>query len=252
MHFREQGSGTETILFLHGNLSSSRWWQRVFAFLPSQWRAIAVDLPGYGQSAAPQTKYGLEQMSADVAELCDHLQLSSFMLVGHSMGGGVALLHALQNQTKVRALVLIDPIPANGLHLPDEVFDLLEQMKSSYPQMKEGLRATAPTAPDDDFFRSLVEEALQSSPQAFREIPKSMAQFDVSARLNEIACPTLCIQGENDVLIPRADVERMCALIPDCTLVAMAGVGHCPPIEAPEELTRLLVNFLTAVPQPVP
>jgi branched-chain amino acid transport system permease protein len=252
MYFRERGSGPPTILFLHGNLSSSLWWDKVLALLPPGWRAIAPDFHGYGRSTAPPEKYGIEEMAADVAALRQRLNLSSFVLVGHSMGGAVALQYALQNPENIQALLLVDPVPASGLHLPNEVFELLETMKSDFSSMKEGLRGTAPGAPDDAFFHSLVQGALESTPQAFREIPKSMAEFDVSARLNEIACPTLCVMGENDLLISKKDIERMCEVISNCAFVEMPGVGHCPSIEAPEELTRLLVSFLAeAIPQRV-
>lgn len=253
MYFREQGSGPATVLFLHGNLSSSRWWEKVFALLPASWRLIAPDFRGFGSSEAPPEIYGLGQIVADVAALVEHLQLREFALVGHSLGGAVALQYALDRPGEARAVVFVDPVPANGLHFPDDVFDLLSGMRSSRDGMKEGLKAVAPAAPDDEFFDQLVQEALAATPRAFLEIPEAMARFDVTERLAEIACPALCILGEKDLLIPKEDVKRMSALIRNCGFVEMKRVGHCPPIEAPEEFAQLLVEFLsTACPWAVP
>src|ERR1700676_1787767 len=245
MHFREQGRGPVTILFLHGNLSSSRWWEKVFSFLPADWRAIAPDFRGFGSSEAPPEGFGIEGMVRDLEALVNDLQLLSFAVVGHSLGGGVGLQYALDHPRQVWALGLVDPVPANGLHLPEEVFGLLVSMKASHAAMKEGLKATAPSAPGDDFFELLVEDALRSTPQAFLEIPKSAARFNVSGRLKDLACPALCVQGESDALIPREDVERMCHSIPNGLFVEMKNVGHSPPIEAPEELARQLIDFFS-------
>jgi pimeloyl-ACP methyl ester carboxylesterase len=250
MHFIERGSGPLTIVFLHGNLSSSRWWEKVFAFLPPIWRAIAPDFRGFGNSAAPPEVYRIEEMAGDLEVLARDLRLARFAVVGHSLGGGVGLQYALDQPKKVWALGLVDPVPAGGLHFPDEVFSLLASMKSNPALMREGLKATAPGAPDDEFFELLVQDALRSTPQAFLEIPKSTAGFNVSARIKDLSCPALCIHGERDDLIPREDVERMCRSIPRCSFVAMEGVGHSPPIEAPEALARRLIDFFSVVGPP--
>jgi pimeloyl-ACP methyl ester carboxylesterase len=246
MHFTERGSGPFTIVFLHGNLSSSRWWEKVFAFLPASWRAIAPDFRGFGNSAAPPEVYRIEEMAGDLEALARDLRLDRFAVVGHSLGGGVGLQYALDHPRNVWALGLVDPVPANGLHFPEQVFGLLASMKSGHGAMKEGLKATAPGAPDDDFFELLVEDALRSTPQAFLEIPKSTGGFNLSGRLKELSCPVLCVQGERDDLIPREDVERMCRSIPNCRLVELKQVGHSPPIEAPEDLVRHLIDFFSA------
>lgn len=247
LYFRQQGAGPATLLFLHGNLSSSLWWEKVFGLLPPSWRAIAPDLRGYGRSPAfAETKDFIGCMAADIATLYERLALPSVVLIGHSLGGAVALQFALENPRRVQAMVLVDPVPAGGLHLPAEVFDLLNGMKSSRSFLKEGLRASAPNAPDDAFFDSLVEEALRAAPQAFREIPQAAAEFNVRARLRELACPTLCVMGENDLLIPKQDVLEMSSRIRNSTFVEMPGVGHCPNIEAPEKFTRLLLDFVAS------
>jgi pimeloyl-ACP methyl ester carboxylesterase len=246
VYFKQQGSGPGEILFLHGNLGSSRWWDKVFSLLPPDWRAIAPDFRGFGRSPALTGDFTIAAAAKDVAALIERMQLSRPALVGHSLGGAVALQYALDNPRKIRALVLVDPVPPGGLHLSADVFRLLDDMRRRPGMMKEGLRATAPSAPDDDFFASLVQDALQSTPQAFLEIPNATAKFDVMGRLRELSCPTLCILGKDDFLVPREDVSRMCGLISNCVLEEMEGVGHCPPIEAPERLTELLIQFLRA------
>lgn len=243
MHYRTSGSGSQTMLFLHGNFASSLWWEKVMVQMPPAWRAVAPDMRGFGQSDKPPAGYTVDQLAEDVSSLVGKLELNDFVLVGHSLGGAVALSFTLDHQERVRALVLLDPVPAGGLRFDEEILRGLSGIQNSRAALGAGMKISAPTAPEDDFFSRLVDEALIATPQAFHEILASVTKFDVVDRLPQLRVPVLCVMGELDALIPRADVIKMQTRIPNCRVEIMGGVGHSPQVEAPRDFLQLLLGF---------
>jgi pimeloyl-ACP methyl ester carboxylesterase len=234
------------VVMLHGNLSSSRWWERLAPLLGSDLRLILPDLRGYGRSPAAPPGYDAQQMAADVRRVMEERGIERAVLVGHSMGGAVAMLLAAGMGERAEALALIDPVPACGLALPPETLAMMEAMRTDRASLAAALGAIAHSAPRDAYFDALVEEAAHSDPQAWREIPVSFTDFDIVARLPRILCPVLCIMGGEDTIIPARDVDAMCRQFSHCEQVTLPGVGHCPQIEAPsacaEALRRLLAH----------
>lgn len=250
LHYREREGGSPTLLFLHGNLASSRWWEKIFPLLPVGWRALALDLRGYGLSDRPASGYSVDVWTADVEAFVRAKKIERMVLVGHSLGGAVALQYALDYPSVLAALVLLDPVPADGLHLGPQVFELLASMQRTLSAMKEGLIATAPAALVDAFFDQLVAEGFRSIPAAFKEIPAALSGFDVFPRLSTLSVPTLCLLGEHDLLIPRRDIERMQRRIPNSRLAIISGVGHSPQIENPPAFMKHLLTFMEDCVQP--
>ena len=111
------GDEGETVVFLHGNVSSSRFFEHVLADLPDRHRAIAPDLRGYGDSETKpvDATNGLGDFEGDVRALADELELSKpFVLVGWSNGGGVAMRYAIDHPDDVADLVLVNPLSPYG------------------------------------------------------------------------------------------------------------------------------------------
>lgn len=110
------GSGSEAVLFIHGNGSSAAFWEETMLALPKDYAGYAVDLRGYGETeAAPvDATLGLDDMVEDVVASADALGLESFHLVGHSMGGGVAMKVAIRVPDRLRSLTLVDSMSPFG------------------------------------------------------------------------------------------------------------------------------------------
>src|SRR5438045_5429824 len=116
-HYEEAGTGRNVLVLVHGNFASSRWWKPVLDRVPARWRAYAMDLRGCGQTA-PSSKggsaqYSIPQLATDLGNFVERLHLPAFHLVGHSLGGAVALEFALRRSQRVRSLALVAP-PAPG------------------------------------------------------------------------------------------------------------------------------------------
>lgn len=114
--------------------------------------------------------------------------------------------------------------------------------------LRSSLAWIASAAPHDDYFESLVEDAEQSGEQAWRDVPVSFAQFDVTGRLDQITCPVLCVMGEDDGVIPADGGAAMCRRLKHCEQIMLECVGHCPQIEAPLACAAALERFLSRLP----
>src|SRR5580765_947347 len=107
--YEEAGSGDPPMLFVHGIGNHTFFAAQVDYFSRSH-RVVAPDLPGYGQSDAPEREYGIASFADDVAWLCDELDLHGAVIVGHIMAGAVALELAAAHPELPSAIVLLDPI----------------------------------------------------------------------------------------------------------------------------------------------
>src|SRR5476649_734535 len=121
IHVKDHGNGTLPIVFLHYWGGSSRTWDDVIAALPAEYRTIAPDLRGWGDSDAPATGYALADFANDAQQMIDALDLQQYVLVGHSMGGKIAQLLASRRPRGLAGLVLVAPSPPVPLQLPPEV-----------------------------------------------------------------------------------------------------------------------------------
>jgi len=115
IHYEASGGGKTVLVFLHGNFGSWRWWQPVLKRLPEDYRAYALDLRGCGETGRPGTGHSVEQLASDLYEFSRGLGLPVFHLVGHSLGGAVAMQFALEHPEMVRSMLLAAPAPAEGM-----------------------------------------------------------------------------------------------------------------------------------------
>ncbi len=252
MHLREGGEGSSTTLLIHGWAVPGTVWDPVLERWPARaGRVLAPDLRGTGFSSKPRDGYGLEDDVADVLALIDELGLKDIAVVGHSKGGTIAQRVALERPDLVRKLVLLCPVPASGVPFDDGTLGYFRSLCGPRDGLQQLLVMTTAKAPDPALLKALVEsmssvavESLLGGLDAFRT-----ANF--ADRIGGIKAPTFIIGGEADpVLTPAMLTEFVADKIPGARFQTIPGVGHYPQIEAPDELTRLLVE-LTAGPTAV-
>ncbi|WP_322802399.1 alpha/beta hydrolase [Thermoflexus sp.] len=106
----------EPVVFIHGNVSSATFWEETMQALPAGFRAIAPDLRGYGESERRpvDATRGLRDFSDDLHALVEALGLTRFHLIGHSMGGGIAMQYAIDHAERILSLTLVDPLSPFG------------------------------------------------------------------------------------------------------------------------------------------
>lgn len=248
LYYQERGAGDEPILFVHGNLASGRWWEPVISRLPAErYRMVAPDLRGCGRSDKPEMGYTVPELAEDMGAFVDAIGLRSFHLVGHSMGGAIALLYALEHQVVVRSLTLIAPVPPDGLALAEEMYPLLEEMRRDRARLREGFLEFLPGLATDELLEALVDDAFNCHRACYGELPRSFATLQFAERLTTLQLPTLIVWGEQDRLIPRPAMERLHEAIQGSRLEILPDIGHGPQVEAASQLSWLLDQFFTEV-----
>ncbi|MFL5392744.1 MAG: alpha/beta fold hydrolase [Myxococcales bacterium] len=268
VHYEEAGSGRNVLVLVHGNFASSRWWQRVFDRLPRGFRAYAMDLRGCGQTESRSGGYSIPRLSSDVGAFVDALDLPAFHLVGHSLGGAVALDFALRCPERVRSLALVAPAPAGGLaamrngtshsarmlrsvsggalsmFAMREAYRMHGAFGTKRLMLRDALAKMMPGATlDAGVFEALLDDAARLRPEAVVGFFQALDEWNVEEQLPGFEVPTLIVGGGKDVLVPMAELEKMAHLMRHGELRAWPEVGHSPQIERPDEFVDLLIAW---------
>jgi pyruvate dehydrogenase E2 component (dihydrolipoamide acetyltransferase) len=250
-------AAAEKIVFLHGLTGSQSTWMALLGSLVERYRVATLDLPGHGKSdkRSPETTdYSIASLAAAVDEAMRSLGLAPAIVVGHSLGGAVALQLALTQPKAVRALVLIDSAGL-GKDIAPELLDLVAAEPTT-----ESARALLSLFLNDQklVLDRGVEEMRQNlsadgAHAAVNAVASAAFSRDeqttgLEARLGDIERPTYIVWGELDRVIPAAQAAAAQEQIPGSWLDVMEGVGHVPQVEAPVQLANLLDAFIAYLP----
>ena len=239
IRYRSAGDGP-VVLYLHGNLGSSLWYQQVMKI--TGWRTVAPDLPNFGDSDSTGV-FTMAAYASAVKKFLDELDISSCVLVGHSLGGVVAMEMAADCPEMIQKLVLVSPGPVEGLVTPQEYYPVIETYKSNRELLQKALSTVVPTLNDPRLLNTLTDTALMMHPAAFTSHPDELAKADYRRRLGHLSFPVLVLRGELDMLITE-DMARRTAAHLGGTYRELSGVGHSPMVERPEEFRLLLKDYI--------
>lgn len=245
LHVQQRGAGGPALVFLHYWGGSSRTWRHVIDALEPDFRTIAIDQRGWGQSEAPATNYALADLAADASGVIEALGLRRYILVGHSMGGKVAQLVASCRPSGIAGLVLVAPSPPSPLALTDEV---RHGMVKAYATRETILETVAQVLTARQLqlqdLELVVADGLLGAAPAIAAWPLSASQEDITAQAAMIDVPTMVIAGAEDRVDP-PDVLRRELLphIPQAQFHLLPGVGHLSPLEAPRDIANLIRTF---------
>lgn len=250
---RADGEGLPIVL-IHGFGAALDWWDEIAPQLATDRTVVRLDLIGHGGTEAPSAGYEITRQAALVEAVLAKLEIERAVVVGHSMGGEVAIAFAEANPEKVERLVLIDSPPA-----PERSFSLLTRLAFTKPigQMLWRFRTDAVLrrglaqgfAPGFAIPEKFVADIRQLTYTAFHDAHAHSVAF-VAARAapERLAAldpvpPVLVLFGTEDALIPPTSAKRFEA-VPGATLVMIGGVGHSPMVEAPVKTLRLIEDFI--------
>lgn len=249
--FRQSGSGEDVIVLVHGFLGSSNDFSGIITNLSEQHTVIAVDLIGFGLSDKdPELDYSKKNMAEIVRKLVLSRGVDHYTVLGHSMGGEIALhlAYAYPNEA-VRAILL------NSAGM----VDIQQGMSSSFPPFlietvfkNYGLQYL--------FFRRIMVDRSMASLDTFNrfyyfnnQIPgKALVRIiedndsgQLAGRLNEIGQPVLIIWGRQDNIIPVEQGYELDQVLPDSRLVVLDDCGHLTFLENPDAVLQAVQDFLT-------
>ena len=261
----DKGKGTQTLLFIHGLGSYAAAWKRNIEVLSENYRCIAVDLPGYGQSQHGDYPFTMEWYAAKMDEFIQKLGLKSVTVVGHSMGGQIAMKMALKHKNNFNNLVLISPAGFEKFSIEERAFFeknvTSEAVKNtSHQRTNFNFSINFVKFPDDAKFMVEDRIALESKPHFddyCRMIPKcvmSMLDQPVWQDLSSIDKNTLIFFGEKEALIPNKflhptmNVEEVAnfghAQIKNSKLVMVPECGHFAQWEGAGLVNNEIIKFL--------
>jgi 3-oxoadipate enol-lactonase len=241
---RVHKSSELSLLFIHGAGSSHFSWALQLVEFSKTNQCIAIDLSGHGKSEVNNGEASIDQGFAhEVAALVDHLDLQDFIIVGHSMGGGVAMSYVLNPAFRSpNALVLVDSSP--DLNLPKVVPGLLLEA------VEEARRLNHHAF--DEYAEKLHMKQYEKAMKyldtiAMQRDLRACIKFDVTDSVSNINIPTFALVGDDDDVITPAIVKEYIEKIPRADLAVIRGADHLPMIEQPAEFNRLFRKFITWV-----
>ena len=255
--FREAGSGPGVVC-IHANASSSSQWRGLMDLLAPKFHVLAPDTYGAGKSP-PRPRERKISLRDEVALLDPVFARAGdgFSLVGHSYGGGIALVGAVIHRERLRAIALYEP----------SLFALVER-ESPSPNDVDGIRNTvvaavaalergdAPAAARCfiDFwmgagaFDRMPDRVRAASAESVRDIQDwKDALFDEptpAAALAELDVPVLLMVGSKSPLSSRAVAQRLADVLPQVERVELEGLGHMGPVTHPDKVNQVIVGFL--------
>lgn len=248
-HWRERGAG-EAIVFLHGVGGHSLAWDAQLETFGADHRAIAWDMPGYGESAGlAETTF--PALADALLALLDHLGLARPHIVGHSIGGMVAQEFIARHPDRAASLVLSATSPAFGN--PDGDFQKtfvaarlapLDAGRSMASVADEVVPRLVGTGADPAGIARAKACMAQVAPETFRAMIRALVTFDRRDALSAIAVPTLCLSGSQDTNAPAPMMAKMAARIPGARSVCLDGLGHLANLENPARFDAAVRAFL--------
>ena len=256
--FQIAGDEGLPLVFLHGLGGDAEQWRPQLDVFSKSYRAIAWDMPGYGDSA-PMGAMTFPALAEAVVTLLDRLSIERAHLVGHSMGGMIAQTFAHLHADRLRSLTLVATSAAFGKKATGQVDDAWRQkfieqrlgpldrgasLVELAPKIVKGLVGDQPDAKG-------LEQAILSMaavPEAgYRAAVHCLSGFDREAELAEIRTPTLLLAGEKDPVAPPKVMARMAETIPGSSLEILPGAGHLLNLEQPTAFNRSLDTFLKSL-----
>ncbi len=243
------------LVFLHGLGGTQSTWQMVLPQLAEHFRVCALDLPGHGQSDKPapaQTDYSLGSLAAAVAQAMETLGLAPAVLIGHSLGGAVALTLALEHPERVRAVVLVDSLGL-GIEINPELLGHIEAQPSQEEARKllelffHDKRHVLDSGVDDLYHQQQspgTHEAVRAI--ASGTMNRSGQTTHLPERLGDVSAPALVLWGADDQVIPARHAASASEQLHDAQMKIFASAGHVPQIEQAEQFTQALEDFLRA------
>jgi pimeloyl-ACP methyl ester carboxylesterase len=243
------------IVLLHCFTCAINWWDRMLPRLDRDHRVVAIDLLGHGGSEKPSSGYSIENQADLVAEALGRLGVRRATVVGHSLGGTVAVALAERSPQLVDRVAIVDTAPSHQegdlgliarLAFTPVIGDALWRLSPDFA-VRKGLEVAF--APGFDVPDAFVEDVGRMTYSAYDESPSASEDFGKERGLDERVAatdkPLLVMMGAEEQIIddPAAALAEYRAAVPGARTKLLPGVGHSPNVEAPAATAALVLDF---------
>ncbi|WP_456695945.1 alpha/beta fold hydrolase [Aeromicrobium sp. P5_D10] len=263
LSYVDSGSGP-AVLFIHGILGSQRQWEHLIDAMDDDHRVVMPDLFGHGKSAKPFGDYSLSAHAAAMRDLLDHLGIERVTVVGHSLGGGIAMQFFYLFPERVERLVLVSSgglgrevnLVLRSATLPGAAQVLSVVASAPVLSRVEALGRGAskigwrPGADVGAIWRGFSSLGDRESRRAFLATTRAVIDIggqSISAHdhlQDALPVPTMIVWGSKDRMIPASHALSVEKELPDCRVEIFDGAGHFPHLDDPDRFARVLREFI--------
>lgn len=243
LRYLDSGSGDPPLLFIHGWCCNHTFWREQIPSFEGRHRVVAIDLRGHGESDKPEQEYTIAGFVDDVAWLCEAIGLQSPIVVGHSMGGIIALRLALDRPEMVKGAVLVDASPLPPLPALAGQLDGLTRALGSpaYKGVASAFVSFMFTPYSNPALKQEVTSIMTSAPQyvmasAFSSTTEEPSKFPAG----DLPVPALLVAAGHRP----PDLARAQARFPNLQTAMVVGAGHFLQLEVPDQFNPMLHRFI--------
>lgn len=252
LYYEDTATGDQSVLFVPGLAWGTRLFRAQVAALESRFRCVALEPRGQGRSEITKDGYELNNIAVDILGLIDHLKMRPCHLVGHSLGGSVAVRVAARQPELIRSLALL-----NATADADPLWDRILFRGLSYAIELFGMGRA-----DDWLVQSMFGDTFLSNRAHIREREDARHQFlsndrvgiaravrgwlrspSVMDELPNVTVPTLVIAGQEDIAVSPTRSRKLAEAIRHCRFLLLPCCGHSSPVEAAEAVNAALTQL---------
>jgi pimeloyl-ACP methyl ester carboxylesterase len=241
--YEVKGDGP-AMLLVHANPFDHDLWLYQAAHFSTWFKVVGIDIRGYGRSAKVTKPYALIDMAEDVVGVMKELAIRRAVLMGCSVGSGIAILLGLEHPELFDAIVLVGGNSGASSRYQSRIDGYRGDLANYHIQHLREL--VAPDFADSPLGRHLLNMWVEREPrlkgEAIAQVFLAGNHTDTTARLPTMKVPTLVINGEFDHSLPAG--QRTASLVPGAVHKVLAGTGHACCIEDPAGFDRLVIDFL--------
>jgi pimeloyl-ACP methyl ester carboxylesterase len=241
-----RGEGDTALILLHGWCGTREFWKHQVDALADDYRVVAFDQAGHGESGKDREKWTIDGLAADVEAVVNELGLRRVILVGHSMGGPISLAAAKRMPGKVVAVIGVDTLQNAEHEWPEEqTKEFLAGFERDFRgTLRTAMKGMAPENVDPELLAWLTTLAESQDPKMALGLMRNLSIVDEKALMMEAKVPVRCINSAPgfQFAIPTDSAinKKYC----DYSAVIMEGVGHFPMLEKPVEFNEKLRDVL--------
>lgn len=278
-YYIDTGHGTDTIVLLHGNMSSSVHYKPLIERLSDQFRVIAPDMRGFGDTSYQKPIESLHDLADDVLDFLRILGIKKYYLAGWSTGGAIAMSMAAKAPSQIDKLILIESCSYRGY----PIFKKNEQFQpivGEYYQSKADMAAdpvqVAPmvhafetndvvmmNAVWDQAIYTVNKPSKDDNEQYLKETMKQRNLVDIDwglmtfnmsnfsngvtlgdGTIQDVKCPVLSLWSTNDMVVLEYMVDETVEALSNVTKITLQNSGHSPLVDCPDELTKQIIDFI--------
>jgi pimeloyl-ACP methyl ester carboxylesterase len=241
-----RGKGDTALIFLHGWCGDREYWKNQVDVFAPDYTVVTLDQAGHGESGKDRKEWTVDSLASDVSNVIKELGLKRVILVGHSMGGPVALATVPSRRNEIVAVIGVDTLQNAEMKAPEEQSKKFLEMftKDFKGTLEGGMPSLVGDKADADLKKWLTTRAVAQDPKMALALMRDMQSLDATKLLKEAKVPVRCINSSGGFKFHTPTDIKANKKYADFDAVMIADVGHYPMLEKPAEFNEKLRTVL--------